>query len=54
VFLKDAIIIAVYNIFAVRYDYITQYGFDFLGLAIVAVLESIFLLPKLIQVCKKE
>jgi len=38
VFLQDAIIITVYNIFAIRYSYITQYGLDFFGLAIVAVL----------------
>ena len=54
VFIQDAIIITVYNIFAIKYSYITQYGLDFFGLVIVAVLELFFLLPKVIKACRRE
>lgn len=52
-FVQDAIIIAVYNIFVNRADYIIDYGFDFFGLAIVAVLELILLILKFIRLCKE-
>lgn len=49
VFLQDAIIITVYNIFVLNYSYITQYNLDFFGIVIVGGLELLFLFPKLVR-----
>ena len=54
VFLQDAIIITVYNIFIIKYSYITQYNLDFFGIVIVGCLELIFLFPKLVRFCKND
>jgi len=54
VFLQDAIIITVYNIFVINYSYITQYNLDFFGIVIVGCLEFLFLLPKLVRFFKNE
>lgn len=54
VFLQDAVIITCYNIFVLKYSYITANSLDFFALAIVAALELIILLPKLVNFFKNE
>jgi hypothetical protein len=54
VLLQDAAIIACYNIFVIKYQYVPYNNLDFYALALVLLLEFIFLLPKLVKFFKNE
>ena len=51
-FLQDAAIIVVYNVYVIKYQYVPLNYLDFYSLALVLILELLFLLPKLVKFFK--
>lgn len=52
-FLQDAAIITCFNIFIIKYQYITQYGIDFYVLCIVGIIELVEVFLKMVAFCRR-
>lgn len=53
VLIQDAVIIACFNIFILKYEYITSYAIDFYALCVVIFLEMLEMIIKIKVMCKR-